>query len=190
MLHFHILPHALVLLLTTIYAFPSDLKPNPRRSGGPERDIPPFILKNPGRSTTVSASSTRVQTPTIALEPGWPIRCNEPSRRYPTQLDTANCRVIAVGIENKPDSSVLRIYSAADGELQWVHGDCYVNMWSPTAGATDVFQPLLIAHDIRRVLQACGPRGVGGTTSVGPREKFCLLVTNYYRGANRTAMIE
>ncbi len=53
-------------------------------------------------------------------------------------------------------------------------------------GATDVFKPDTIAHEIRRVAYECSELYVSGTTNVGPRQKFVLVVSSSFLGANGT----
>jgi len=74
--------------------------------------------------------------------------------------------------------------------LNWSHGGCLVSLASTQTGSTDVFQPVLIARDIMRVVVFCAMTESGGATTVGPRKKFTLVVTNSRVEFNGTVAAE
>lgn len=124
------------------------------------------------RSGPIYSNSTEVlNTP---LGPEWPISCSV----YLSPLSRTDCYYIATQIENSPGATSYRVYSSDEPPLEWKHGDCRVVVGGRFAGATDVFKPVLIARDIRRVVEQCDiliPRQ-SGMTNVGPRGNFRLHV--------------
>ncbi len=127
---------------------------------------------NDSRSGPIYSNSTEVlNTP---LGPEWPISCSV----YLLPLSITDCYYIATQIENSPGATSYRIYRSDEPSLDWKHGNCRAVVSGKFAGATDVFKPVLIARDIRRVVELCDiliPRQSGMTT-VGPRGKFRLHV--------------
>lgn len=128
-------------------------------------------LKLNGSGSIYNSSTEVLNTP---LGPEWPIYCS--THREP--LTKANCYHIATQIENSPGATTFRIYRSDDPPMAWAYGNCQVVVGSNIPGATDVFQPVLIARDIRRVVQLCDITvpGQSGITAIGPRGKLRLEV--------------
>jgi hypothetical protein len=127
---------------------------------------------NDSRSGPIYSNSTEVLN--TSLGPEWPITCSE----HELPLSITDCYHIATQIENSPGATSYRIYRSDEPFLDWTHGNCRAIVSCRFAGATDVFKPVLIARDIRRVVELCDitiPRQ-SGMTAVGPRRKFRLLV--------------
>jgi hypothetical protein len=130
---------------------------------------------NDSRSGPIYSNSTEVLN--TSLGPEWPISCSV----HLLPVSITDCYYIATQIENSPGATSNRIYTSDEPFLDWTHGNCRAIVSCRVAGAThatDVFKPVLIARDIRRVVERCGitiPRQ-SGMTAVGPRGKFRLHV--------------
>lgn len=150
-------------------------------------DISPSKIFNNLSAGPISFSQNKPTIDSITnLDPGWPISCRAVST--PIALDEAHCIHIATEIESGEGAQSLRIYSADDGIRFWRYGTCLVSLGAWRPGYTDVFKPILIAQNIRRVVEVCVRIGLGGATYVGPRRRFVLSVDSR-RLANGTVAI-
>lgn len=131
-----------------------------------------------------------VEASTESLGPDWPVLCIKPGRPFALSPVKADCQHISTEIKNSVDATAFRVYKQAEGGLNWSHGGCLVSLASTQTGSTDVFQPVLIARDIMRVVVFCAMTGFGGATTVGPRKKFTLVVTNSRVEFNGTVAAE
>ncbi len=158
--------------IITSYAFPLSLELGSPFSIADRRGVSSSkVLDNPyvGRMAPFYGNPT--ETLNTTLGPEWPITCGE--RRGP--LNTTDCIHIATEIENSPGATSLRVYKSQEaGDLQWEYGGCNVVVGALHLRATDVFKPILIARDIRRVVEKCDREA--GMTTVGPRRYFVMLV--------------
>ena len=125
---------------------------------------------NVSRVLSVEALNTR-------LNPEWPITC-ETDERPERPVNNTDCLHIATEIENSPGATSYRLYKGTDHNMSWRHGDCYALLDSMFPTDTDVFQPILIALNIRRIVEKCDDVVplMGGITFVGPRRKFDLII--------------
>ncbi len=130
------------------------------------------IIDNPNGSKILSTEPLN-----NLLEREWPVVCE--SDHYSTHpVNSTDCFHIATEIENSAGATSWHIYKSTDPDLEWRHGDCYALLNSMFPTATDVFKPILIARNIRRVAEKCEgmvPK-MGGATSVGPRRNFELFI--------------
>ena len=168
------------LLITTSHALPSGSK-SASSSAADTRAVRPSDAGESGSSQTKPS-----RAPAIALTHDWPIHCNKLRPPFAKHLNRADCFHISTSIESLPDAQSYRIYSDDGGRSEWVFGDCYVSMAALRVGATDVFKPATIAHEIRRVAHECAEPYVSGSTSVGSRGNFVLVVSSIHISANGT----
>lgn len=131
-----------------------------------------------------------VEASTESFGSDWPILCIKPGRPFALPPVQADCQHISTEIENSVDATAFRVYKQAEGGLNWSHGGCLVSLVGAQTGSTDVFKPVLIARDIMRVVKYCEMAGTGGTTTVGPRKMFALVVTNLIVEFNGTVAAE
>lgn len=174
------------LLLTMSYALPSKFESASSSVAEKGNISLPNIFYNLDGGPIGSSQSTSTRASNPTLKPDWPITCNRPSP-FPPLLNVADCLYISTTIESSTDAKTFRVYSAAAGLLTWVHRTCRVTMGATHTGYTDVFKPILIAHDIGRVVHRCSRLGYGGATHVGPRMRFALVVLYSGLSANGTA---
>lgn len=181
----------LCLLYTVAHAFP------PKWGSGP----PPSSVRIVQRGIVPAKNSHNfnqsigpvvngVEASVESLGPDWPVLCSTPGRIFALPPVIADCQRISTAIATSGDATVFRVYKAAEGGSHWSHGGCAVTLVGAHAGATDVFQPVLIARDIMRVARFCAMQGAGGVTGVGPRMKFILFVVNYGLEVNGTVTAE
>ena len=163
-------------LIISSYAIPSHSKLGSSSSIADRLIVSssPMILDNlnDSRSAPIYSNSTEVlDTP---LGPEWPISCSV----YSPPLSIADCYYIATQIEDSPGATSYRIYKSEKPFLELKHGDCRAVISGKFAGATDVFKPVLIARDIRRVAKQCDilMQKQSGITTLGPRGNFRLHV--------------
>ena len=177
---------ALCLSITTSFASVPGSHPAPLSFVIKRRNISASeTSKGFDNNIIVSSRSNPVEAPTTTLGPDWPIFCAKPTPMA-QRLDQKDCLTIASQIETSPGATSFRIYSGEEGRLHWGQGSCSISMGGLTLRSTDVFKPVLIARDIRRVLGSCVGNGRGGVTNVGPRRKFILIVSNFMLDANET----
>ena len=170
---------ALCLLIIPSYAFPPaarfDAKGNP------------IFYKNfnkPNVSAITSPQRVAGKPFTSTFEPEWEVTCTIPSEVVSWRRIGDDCTAICARIESSEGANRPRIYSQADTPLVLVNGNCFVTMFALRLGATDVYKPNLIAQTIRYVVERCSGFGLGGSSNIGPRGKFELMVSNL--GANDT----
>ena len=180
----------LYLLIVTSYASTSASKPGALSPIVNKRNISAPETFEAFDTSTVAASQTKlVEAPTSMLQPDWPIICSQPSRQLALPWNKKDCLRIATQIETGPGATSFRIYGETGERLAWVLDNCCVLLRGLTVGSTDVFKPILIARSIRRVVHVCAQSRLGGTTNVGPRRKFILIISNSTPDANERAAI-
>lgn len=173
------------LLITTTYAFPA--YPQLVSSLVAHR----HNVSSPNTLGSLNVSRTP-STEALKAPPGplWPVTCNEEvPPHFP--INGTDCLHIAKHIESTPGATSYRLYKASEG-LSWAHGNCFVFLKAWYHGNTDVFKPILISENIRRVVEKCNTAvsGLGGVTPIGPRLKFEMDVTYVDPGIAMTVATE
>ena len=178
-----------LLVVTVSYAFP----PNSRLT------LPSSIATKPDASSSETSNNTNATgiadprtSPIDRLPYDEPhIFCDQPHMVPRRPWDEPDCLRIAAVIEDSLASSSPRVWGIVGGKeiVFWENPECRASMISVLDGATDVFAPVLMAQSIRRVVEQCRTYKMGGTTRVGPRENFSLIVTNRWSYTNDTGTI-
>ena len=180
---------SLHFFITSSHGFILASEPGPQSSVIDRRNVSaPKTFKGFDNGVNASSQIDPVEDPMASLEPEWPVVCSAPSRRFSRPLDELSCLHIATQIETSPGATSFRIYSGGD-RVSWVHGNCHIFMRGLGTGSTDVFKPVLIARNVRRILQICARGRLGGATNVGPRKRFVLVVSSSLLAPTETVAI-
>lgn len=163
-------------LIITSYALPSNWKFDSPLSVADRLHVSSssMILDNLNVSRFAPFYSNPTEILNASRGPMWAITCNE----HELPPNRTDCIHIATHIENSPGATSYRVYNSDDPNLDWRHGNCRAIVNARFRGTTDVFKPVLIARDIRRVVELCGATtpGQSGFTTLGPRGRFLLHV--------------
>ena len=180
---------SLHLFITSSYGFILASEPGAQSSVIDRRNVSaPKTFKGFDNGVNASSQINPVEDPMATLEPEWPVVCSAPSRRFARPLDEQSCLHLATVIETSPGATSFRIYSGQQ-RLSWIHGNCHIFMRGLGTGTTDVFKPVLIARNIRRILHICASERLGGATNVGPRKRFVLVVSSSLLDPTETVAI-
>lgn len=160
------------LLVTTTYAFPAYPQLVSSLAADRHNVSSPNMLDNLNVHRIPSTEALN-----LPLEPVWSITCE--TDEFPVRpVNGIDCLHIATQIENSAGATSYHLYKATDPGLGWRHGGCYVFLDSRLPTDTDVFRPILIALNIRRVVEKCDTlvSKLGGVTAIGLRRKFDLYI--------------
>jgi len=156
------------LLVTTTYAFPAYPQLVSPLVADRHNVSSPNMLDNLNVNRIPSTEALN-----LPPEPVWSITCEtEPFTHRP--VIGTDCLQIATQIENSAGATAYHLYKASDPGLGWRNGGCYIFLDSMLPTDTDVFRPISIALNIRRVVEKCDT--LGGATAIGPRRKFDLFI--------------